>query len=297
MLNERPSLESEKRNMPDTVLEIIKLENSLPEPERLDRGSEEEKEKLNLLNEREKKLTPEETEILENFRKKKFQYFSQEALRYKDLMRIFKEEGKILGKENKEWRAVTRHSLVASLVASELAKSLNERTGGGIDENAVKVAALLHDLTKHFEYSQEAKDFEKSGEGDRYGFSKIKMDEIFKKESARKAIKKFAGDPDKIKIIAQAAGIQTKEKPLSSLEEKIIFYVDKLIKHSAFVSLPERKRDVQKRYTHRRIAEEFDYAEEVEREISEIIGISPGEIPDFLQLRMTAKIEKEELKQ
>jgi len=280
--------------IPDRVLEMIKQENSLPEEERAD---ETEKEQARLLREREGGLELHEQAALADFRKKKSRYFSQEALRHKDLMRILREKGQILGQENRDWWAVTRRSLVVTLVATELAKALNERADAGIDENMVEFAALLHDLTKRFEYSQEAKQYEAEGKGDRYDFVDGVMDGIFAKPEVLAQLRKFVADPAKIKTLAQATGMQVAKRGcnLQTMEEKIIYLADKYVKHSALVSLAERRQDVARRYTHDKVAEEYEYAGKIEEEFAAMLGIEVSQMPDFLQSVIIARIEGQEI--
>lgn len=278
----------------ERVLEIIKLENSLPERER---RTEEEEKQWALLQERKRELSLEEQKSLKDFTCKKIHYFSQAALRYKSLMRIFKEQGHILGRENKNWWAVARHSLVVALVATELAQALNRKGEARIDENLVQYAALLHDLTKRFEYSIEAKKFEEEGRGDRFDYADQVMDEIFSKPEVVEQLNKFVADPQKLKTIAQSAGVQVAKRgsALQTIEEKIIYLADKYVKHSALVTLEERRRDVASRYTHDLVETEYDYAAQIEGEFAAILGIPREQMIDFLQGLIIARIARQQI--
>jgi HD superfamily phosphodiesterase len=281
-----------------SVLEVLKLEMALPEAERRDSGNDVENERQRLIIEKAEVLSPAELAQVDEFRRKKVEVIYQNSLRYQDLMRIFKNEGRVLGKENANWRAVTRHSLVAELVSGELAKTLNER-GETVDETAVRVSALLHDLTKRQEYSDEAKAYEASGQGDRYDFGSKKQDELFSHDDVRTAIAQHHPDIEKIKRLSQAVGIGVMRRGqpgehLDTLEEKIIFYVDKILKHSAVVSLAERMADVAKRYTHGKANEELEYTQKVERELASSLGIQPEDMPDFIQTLIVKRINQHE---
>lgn len=298
-MNERFETNHENpSDIPSTVIDIIKLENALPESERRDKQNDIENERQRLIAEKVDALPPAELNMLEAFRHRKNELIRQGALHYKDIMRVLKDEGQVLGKENVNWRAVTRHLLVAELVAGELAKLFNQK-GELVDETAVRLAALLHDLTKRLEYSEAAKEFEQSGQGDRYDFASRKQDELFDKENVRDRLAKFYPDIERVKNLSQAVGITVLRRGepgehLQTLEEKIIFYVDKILKHSAVVSLPERMADVARRYGHGKASEELEYTQKVEKELAAKLGIQPDEMPEFIQTLIINRVNQHE---
>jgi hypothetical protein len=284
--------------IPTAILEVLKLELALPEAERRDPDNGVENERQRLITEKAEALSPAELAQVDEFRRKKIDVIRQSSLHYQDIMRIFKDEGRVLGKENANWRAVTRHSLVAELISGELARTLNER-GEPVDETAVRVSTLLHDLTKREEYSDEARAFEASGQGDRYDFGSKKQNEIFENDDARAAIANHHLDIEKIKHLSQAVGIGVMRRGqpgehLDTLEEKIIFYVDKILKHSAIVPLAERMADVAKRYGHGLESKEFEYTQKVEAELADKFGVQRSDMPDFIQTLIINRINQHE---
>lgn len=291
----RPESESK---LPESVVKILKMEISLPEDERRDTQNEVEEDRQRQIIEKTRILSPAELAILENFRRKKKDLIRQNAVHYQGIMRVFKNEGRILGKEHADWRAVTRHSLVAELVAGELAKSLNAR-GASMDETAVRLAALLHDATKRLEFSDAALAYEQSGQGDRYTYSSLKLRELLEKDRVRAAIAKFHPDVAAVTRIAQVTGLPVLRQGqpgehLDALEEKIIFYVDKILKHSAIVPLSERMADVARRYGHGKAPEELAYARTIETELADRLGLAPAEMPDFIQTLIINRINQHE---
>jgi len=120
---------------------------------------------------------------------------------------------------------IVRHSLAVEKVAVFLVQKLKE-AGEKVDIGLVSRAAILHDIGK--------------AEG-----LKKNVDHV----SLSKKMVFEAGFPSIAEVVGKHALFQPfEEKPFSSLEEKIVFYADKRVKHDKIVSLEERFKYLLERY-------------------------------------------------
>lgn len=153
---------------------------------------------------------------------------------------------------------IIAHCINVSKIAVFIAEKINSR-GGNVNVSLVRAAALLHDIDKIIEIKN------KSG---RHG------------EMAREILEK-EGYPEIAKIAQRHVIHQIlKEGALSTLEEKIVFYADKRVKHDKVVSLSERFEYLRKIYP--QYLDSINLAEprtkELEAEIMNKAGINADEI-------------------
>lgn len=117
---------------------------------------------------------------------------------------------------------VVRHSLQVNKIAMFLGKKMNEN-GENIDLELLDRASLLHDLDK-------IESLEKGNHGI-----------IGEKKLKERGWHEIAGIVRKHVLDQILVG-------LNSLEEKIVFYADKRVKHTEIVSLKERLQYIHERY-------------------------------------------------
>ena len=122
---------------------------------------------------------------------------------------------------------VIKHMEVVAELAEKIALKLIE-SGKKINLRRVRELALLHDLLKH------------------KSFNNKKINDVELTSAALKSI----GETSLAKSILtqQFDAIISKKIALAALEEKIVYYADKRVKHTKITSLEERLRDGRVRY-------------------------------------------------
>lgn len=155
---------------------------------------------------------------------------------------------------------IIAHCIKVSKIAVFVAELIKKR-GGTVNIELVRAGALLHDIDKIIEIKN------KSG---RHG---AMAREILEKEGYPK-VAKIAENHVLHKIITEGANF--------SLEEKIVFYADKRVKHDKIVLLDERFEYLRERYPHH--LENVNRAEpltkNLEKELMDAAGIRADEIND-----------------
>ncbi|MBU4300580.1 MAG: HD domain-containing protein [Nanoarchaeota archaeon] len=155
---------------------------------------------------------------------------------------------------------IVAHCATVSKIAVFIAERINAR-GGTVNVSLVCAAALLHDIDKIIEIKN------KSG---KHGSM---AREILEKEGYPE-VAKIAENHVLHKIIKEGASF--------SIEEKIVFYADKRVKHDKIVSLSERFEYLRERYPHH--LENVNRAEpltkNLEKELMDAAGIRADEITD-----------------
>jgi uncharacterized protein len=152
---------------------------------------------------------------------------------YKDLVgRIFKwifvyfdmisrEEALELLKTERVEEHVVRHSLLVNKIANYLADELVEM-GVNVDIDLVDVGSLLHDVGRGRNHKEHTK------------FGVEVMEEL---------------GEDKIAKIVSLHNVDYFDESLS-IEEKLVNYADKRVKHDELVSMDDRMNDIIERYPH-----------------------------------------------
>lgn len=222
--------------------------------------------------------------------KKKTEYFSQFALKHLSAMRIL-EKGGVLGEDNKEWRNVAEHCLVAAVGADILAEHLNA------DRDTVVLATFLHDWYKRREVEAIREHGGEKGvtktvqEDDRllreYGFS----EEFIRVAHANMPV---SADPEYI------AG--------RSRNEKIVHFMDHITLGSEYVEVKDRWRELEKEPFFKAYSESYrgiyggknlkefqkELAESEEEEFEHKIELSPGTIVEFIRTELEKRINAKE---
>lgn len=153
---------------------------------------------------------------------------------------------------------IVAHCVAVSRIAVFIAEKIKAR-GGKVNISLVQAGALLHDIDKIIEIKN------KSG---RHG---IMAREILEKEGYPQ-VAKIAERHVLHKII--------KESKEFSIEEKIVFYADKRVRHDKIVSLSERFEYLRKTYLQHieNITRAEPLTKELEKELMDAAGISADEI-------------------
>jgi putative nucleotidyltransferase with HDIG domain len=142
----------------------------------------------------------------------------------------------------KEFRVpfhIQRHCETVSDFAVELAKHLID-IGEKIDIQALKHAALLHDLLRVVDFRHPPLEDLTFWENLRKKYAGIRHE-----EAAAKILEE-RGEPFIAEIIRKHRFIQI-EKGFANWEEKLLYYADKRAKHDKIVPLRERLEDGRKR--------------------------------------------------
>ncbi len=156
---------------------------------------------------------------------------------------------------------IVAHCTVVSKIAVFMAEKINER-GGNVNVPLARAGALLHDIDKIIDIKNK---------GGKHG---LMAREILEKE----------GYPDVAKI-TESHTLHTilKEGALSTIEEKIVFYADKRVKHDKIVSLDERFRYLRKTYP--QYLKNIDRAEHLtkalETELMKLAGMRADDLDDL----------------
>lgn len=153
---------------------------------------------------------------------------------------------------------IVAHCKAVAKIAVFIAEKIKAK-GGKVDVDLVRSGALLHDIDKIIDIKS------KSG---RHG------------NMAREILER-EGYPEVAKVAENHVLYQIlKEDVNFSIEEKIVFYADKRVKHDKVVSLSERFEYLRKTYHH--YLENINRAEpltkELEKELMDAAGISADEI-------------------
>jgi len=154
---------------------------------------------------------------------------------------------------------VIRHSIVVEKVASFLTRAL--LNGGAIlDENLVKSAALLHDITKVIS---------------------IESDERHDVTGA--ILLEKLGYPDIARIVSQHISLNSFDVTGPVSEAEIVFYSDKRVKHDQIVSIDERYGDSILKVKHdkhelEKLNSRIQMVKELENKICRIISVDPLDI-------------------
>ncbi len=278
--------------------EAILLSNALPEvyPETIDgKGSS----KKNVMTRREDKgidkereikldsvvssLDGEEQDLYQDYLQRKHNYFVNLAKRYHRVVELFKNQ-RMLGKNNRGWQAVARHSLVMAELAGNLAGALRSQSRGVSNQEDLRIAGLLHDMAKRDEMeklrslqaeNQAKPDGEKLTEETIYtqmaeveekkfrnflNSSSVKdiivcfLPHLADTQSFNEFIRSLRniGDVGSMQMVEK--GFDPETSPINSSRlldndiSKILFYLDQIIKHTAIVSIKERFTDARRRY-------------------------------------------------
>jgi len=153
----------------------------------------------------------------------------------------------LLRKKNPE--NIVKHSIKVAEIALKIAKKLKAK-GYAIDLKLIEISALLHDLDK----------FESLSKGYDYAENT--------KELYRKGYRKIA----KTIMNSQLDNFLNKNLFKHSLEEIVIQYADKRVKHSKIVSLKERFKYLHKRYgVSKKIIKKLKKAEKTLQKIEKYI--------------------------
>lgn len=153
---------------------------------------------------------------------------------------------------------IVAHCIAVSKLAVLIAEKINAR-GGNVDVSLVRAGALLHDIDKIIDIKN------KCG---RHG---CMAREILEKEGYPE-IAKIAERHVLHKII--------KEGKDFSLEEKIVFYADKRVRHDKVVSLQARFEYLREKYPQHleNVIRAEPLTNELEKELMAAAGIRAGEI-------------------
>lgn len=164
----------------------------------------------------------EKTPQLNEFERKKTSYFSRFALRNFGDMKILRKGG-VLGKENRDWRNVSEHSLAEAAGADILAEAL-----GANRENVIQ-ATILHDWYKR----HEIKAMKEVGGGRGYAAT-VGED--------KKLLREYEISPNIIKLTHSNTPESMEPEYLArrTLEEKIIHYMDSIMNESEFINFRDR---------------------------------------------------------
>lgn len=135
---------------------------------------------------------------------------------------------------------VKEHSRKTALASYLLAEELNKK-GAKINLNTLWIAGLLHDILKCVDF----KDYEKFDQKTKQTYIKLKKQYPYHHtKAAYEALKKYY--PKEARIILMH-GFERFPK-CKTMEEKILSYVDKRVKHDHIATLKERFTDLEKRY-------------------------------------------------
>jgi len=159
---------------------------------------------------------------------------------------------------------IVAHSMQVSRVALLITDSLNDG-GARLDRDLVRVAALLHDITKT---------------------RSLRTDELHAQTGEEYLIEQ--GYPRVGTIVGQH--VRLKEYDTTSLcrEEEVVNYADKRVLHDEIVSLEERMRYILEKYgseeaSRRRILWLWHKTKELEEKFFSTIPFSPGDLAAMLR--------------
>jgi putative nucleotidyltransferase with HDIG domain len=202
--------------------------------------------------------------------------------------RFIKSRGGLVGVEDTpRWQGILEHTLLVYRVADYLVNELEKR-GIQVDSQAVREAALLHDLGRRSydegTWAEEIPNYQKSLAGQRgHGWLSAKF--------IRRVGKKEGIPQDHYEKVARIVEVhdQTTLKPFNSLEEKIVYYADRRGEvmtdpktgEPRLVNLDERLAGTKKRWleTGRMTQEQWDRYEAIAREVErEILGLLDGQV-------------------
>ncbi|MEM2134412.1 MAG: HDIG domain-containing metalloprotein [Candidatus Freyarchaeota archaeon] len=119
---------------------------------------------------------------------------------------------------------IIKHSLVVSRIAVFLATELNKK-GHNLNLEEIEAAALLHDIKK---------------------MDSLKTKTSHAHEAGR--LMKELGYNEIAKIVEQHVFLDENNDSSKILEEELVNYSDKRVRHSKVVTLEERFKDLRKRY-------------------------------------------------
>ncbi len=146
-------------------------------------------------------------------------------------------------KRNNTPQNIIEHCTAVSAFAVSLAEKL-ERKGIHVNKPLIEAAAMLHDIEK------------------------------LKPEHAKAGYSLLVslGYPE-IAAVVKTHGLEnfTDDSFLPrTIEQKIVFYADKRLHNASIVSLEQRFDYIRKKYNFPEIRQEFDYAENVEKELEQL---------------------------
>jgi len=160
---------------------------------------------------------------------------------------------------------ILRHSRLVTKVALLIAVRLN-RAGQDLDLALIEAGALLHDITKGASIETQENHARTGGE-----------------------LLASLGYPAVANIIRQHVNLDPDVGTSGDVvEEEIVNYADKRVKHEEIVDLAERFRDIEERYASRipglrsRLRVGFVRMEAVERKIFAPLNINPEDVADIL---------------
>ncbi len=119
---------------------------------------------------------------------------------------------------------IVKHSLVVSRIAVFLATELNKK-GHNLNIQEIEAAALLHDIKK---------------------MDSLKTNTSHAHEAGR--LMKELGYDEIAKIVEQHVFLNENNDSSKILEEEVVNYSDKRVRHTKVVTLKERFKDLRKRY-------------------------------------------------
>lgn len=256
-------------------------------------------------------MTPEEHRIYADYQQKKVKYFTDLALSHKQVGKIFEKYG-ILGKQGKGWKAVSRHSFVVAEICSVYAEALRAK-GYDVDPREIQIASILHDVTKKREILEKKAIQSQGGENvimRVIDLEKRLKQEMFEDEEIKNAILQYLpsmNDPEKYKSfcelvgsagapgltkLVQEDGLDLENFPFENMSfsrvlgNRLLFYADKMVKHTGVVGFKERMEEVMKRYSLPGVPYvEGEYetvvTNRIEKDLANKLGINPDDMVEF----------------
>ncbi|MHA1364299.1 MAG: HD domain-containing protein [Candidatus Freyarchaeota archaeon] len=163
-------------------------------------------------------------------------------------------------------RGVIHHSLAVRRVAVFLAKELNKK-GFNLNIKEIEAAALLHDIKK---------------------IDSLKDGTSHAHEGWR--LLRKLGYPTVAEIVKQHVFLNENNDPKKIVEEEILNYADKRVRHSKVVTLKERFEDLTERYGKDKASIEMinsleQKARKIEKKIFSNLDFTPEELPKLLKRR------------
>ncbi|MEK7544728.1 MAG: HD domain-containing protein [Patescibacteria group bacterium] len=138
---------------------------------------------------------------------------------------------------------VQRHMEVVAKVAVSYAKKI-QKNGKKINIQFIRQAALLHDFLKMLVFKETQKSDPAIWKSLRKKYPNTHDSEVAAIILEKKGEKKLA----EIVRKQQFEALISKENPLKTLEEKVVYYADKRVAHDQIVTLAERLKEGEKRY-------------------------------------------------
>ena len=207
--------------------------------------------------ERSKACTACSKNLPSHFREKETRRHVLVAMIGKKIVLPSKAECLALLKKYKLTQGMIRHTKKVEKLAVYLAGKL-QAAGLDVNIDLLNRAALLHDISK-------AEAVTKGGDHTRMG----------------KGVIKSLGYPAVAEIVSKHGTrtvCQAGMKP-ATLEERILYYVDKRVKHDKVVSLNDRFTDLEARYPREKnFREAFRESQRIERELFKRLNISPSSL-------------------